>query len=163
MRGRKPLPTEIKRMNGNPGKRPLNENEPTPPRALPDPPEHLSPAGEAEWHRIAETLYQTGVLTQVDRAALAAYCQAYGRWVEAELKLQQTPALIRTGSGHVQISPWLTVANRQLELMHKFASEFGMTPASRTRICALPPDEPLLPGFEGDIDPTDPYAQFRRH
>ena len=48
-----------------------------------------------------------GVLTPIDRAALAAYCQAYGRWVEAEEKLEETPALFKTPSGYVQQSPWL--------------------------------------------------------
>ena len=50
-------------------------------------PEHLSPAAQAEWRRLAQSLQQDGLLTQVDRAALAAYCQSYGRWVEAEQKL----------------------------------------------------------------------------
>ncbi len=54
-----------------------------------------------------------GVLTTVDRAALAAYCQAYGRWVEAEEKLKETPTMFRTPGGYVQQSPWLAVANKQ--------------------------------------------------
>lgn len=35
MRGRKPKPTYLKLLNGNPGKRALNEQEPKPERALP--------------------------------------------------------------------------------------------------------------------------------
>ena len=31
-RGRKPKPTALKVLEGNPGKRPLNENEPIPPK-----------------------------------------------------------------------------------------------------------------------------------
>jgi hypothetical protein len=34
MRGRKPKPTYLKLLNGNPGKRPLNEQEPKPQPAL---------------------------------------------------------------------------------------------------------------------------------
>ena len=71
------------------------------------------------------------------RAVLAAYCQSYGRWVEAEKKLAETPALIRTPSGYVQQSPWLSVANKQMELMGRAMAELGLTPASRSRI-ALP-------------------------
>lgn len=52
-----------------------------------------------------------GVLTLVDRAVLAAYRQAWGRWVEAEEKLKETPVMLKTPSGYVQQSPWLSVAN----------------------------------------------------
>ena len=74
------------------------------------------------------------ILTELDRAALAAYCQAYGRWVEAERKLHETPILLKLPSGYVQQNPWLTIANKQLELMHKYLSEFGLSPVSRSRV-----------------------------
>ena len=41
-------------------------------------------------------LDEIGLLTQVDRAVLAAYCQAHGRWVEAGRKLAETPPLLKT-------------------------------------------------------------------
>jgi len=36
MRGRRPKPTRLKMLTGNPGKRPLNGNEPRPAAAVPD-------------------------------------------------------------------------------------------------------------------------------
>jgi P27 family predicted phage terminase small subunit len=159
MRGRKPLPTAVKRSNGNPGKRGYNHAEPRPPEGLPDCPPHLSAVAQAEWDRIAETLYDMGVLTTVDRAALAAYCQAYGRWVEAEEKLKETPVMLKTPSGYVQQSPWLSVSNKQLELMGRYMAELGITPASRSRVASVQAGERELPTmikiiFEGDDDPT---------
>lgn len=139
MRGRRPKPTALKRAAGNPGKRKLNDAEPEPPEGLPEAPPHLSAHAAEEWDRVAGTLHEMGVLTVVDRAGLAAYCQAYGRWVEAEEKLKETPALVKTPSGYVQQSPWLTVANKQLELMGRYMTEFGMTPASRSRVAAMDP------------------------
>jgi P27 family predicted phage terminase small subunit len=102
--------------------------------ALPRCPPHLSPAAQREWRRLATPLHGIGVLTLADRAALAAYCQAWGRWVEAEEKLKETPPLLKTPSGYVQQSPWLTIANKQLELMARFMAELGLTPASRSRL-----------------------------
>ncbi|MFC3616003.1 phage terminase small subunit P27 family, partial [Lutimaribacter marinistellae] len=87
-----------------------------------------------EWRRLATPLHEAGILTLADRAALAAYCQAYARWVEAEEKLAETPMLLKTPNGHVQQSPWLTVANKQLELMSRYMSELGLTPVARTRL-----------------------------
>ena len=74
------------------------------------------------------------MLTTFDRAALAAYCQAWGRWVEAEERLRETPPLVKTPSGYVQQSPWLTIANKQLELMGRYMVELGLTPAARSRL-----------------------------
>ena len=133
-RGRIPKPTAVKLMDGNPGKRRINGHEPKPPASLPDCPAHLSVEAKLEWDRIAVSLNQVGLLTQVDRTTMAAYCQCYGRWVEAELKLAETPLLLRTPAGYIQQSPWLSISNKQLELMAKYMSELGLTPASRSRL-----------------------------
>ena len=74
MRGRKPKPTALKLIEGNPGKRPINGHEPKPPASKPTCPSHLSPTAKAEWKRLAEALHRIGLLTQADRTALAAYC-----------------------------------------------------------------------------------------
>ena len=102
--------------------------------ALPRCPPHLDTVARKEWRRIAAPLHDIGVLTLADRAALAAYCQAWSRWVEAEEKLQNGPALIKTPSGYAQQSPWLTIANKQLELMARYMSELGLTPSARARL-----------------------------
>ena len=106
---------------------------------LPRCPSHLNPPAAAEWRRIARALQQAGVLTTFDRAALAAYCQAWGRWVEAEERLRETPPLVKTPSGYVQQSPWLTIVHKQLEIMGRYMAELGMTPAARSRVAILDP------------------------
>lgn len=85
MAGRKPKPTGLKLVTGNPGKRALNENEPRPPvpDAPPRPPRHLTKDAKAEWNRISRELWLLGLLTEIDTVALAAYCDSYATWVEA--------------------------------------------------------------------------------
>lgn len=102
--------------------------------ALPRCPAHLNAIARKEWRRLASALHSVGVLTVVDRAALAVYCQAYSRWVEAEEKLASTPMLLKTPSGYVQQSPWLSVANKQMELMARYMGELGLTPVARARL-----------------------------
>ena len=115
MRGRKPRPMELMVINGGkPGRRGGEGAE-----SLPTCPAHLNPSAKAEWKRLASELQRLRILSQLDRAALAAYCQAYGRWVEAERQLKETPTLIRLPSGYIQPSPWLGIAHKQLELMHR--------------------------------------------
>jgi P27 family predicted phage terminase small subunit len=123
-----------------PGSQVVRRRQTDPPqekgRRLPRCPPHLNSAAAAEWRRIAKALQRAGVFTTFDRAALAAYCQAWGRWVEAEERLRETPALVKTPSGYIQQSPWLTIANKQLELMGRYMVELGITPASRSRVMA---------------------------
>jgi P27 family predicted phage terminase small subunit len=154
MPGPPPKPTHLKLVTGNPGRRPLNKREPKPAAGVPSVPAHLSAPAKAEWRRISRALAKMGILTGIDRAALGAYCQAYADWTEAEKELAANGRVINTpgktktktakdGSvteettgGYPVQSPWLPIRNRALELMHKFLTEFGLTPASRSRITA---------------------------
>ena len=142
MRGRKPKPTALKLIDGNPGKRPIRGVDPMPPGDKPTCPAHLSPTAKAEWKRMAGVLHEIGLLTRIDRTVLAAYCQAYGRWVEAEKKLAETPALLKTPAGYVQQSPWLTVSNKQVELMVRLMGELGLSPSARARLAIQVPTGP---------------------
>jgi P27 family predicted phage terminase small subunit len=158
MRGRKPKPTSQKLLEGNPGKRPIRGREPQPPRSQPSCPAHLSASAKAEWKRLAQSLNGIGLLTQADRAVLAAYCQAYGRWVEAERRLAETPMLLKTPAGYVQPSPWLGIANKQVELMTRLMAEIGLTPAARSRLSVQIPGGPRP--WEFEIDEETRLARF---
>ncbi len=86
-RGRKPKPTHLTLVLGNPGKRPIRSGKDRPETSMPEPPEHLNADARAEWNRVAHDLYALRMLETVDRAALAAYCVAYAHWVQADLHL----------------------------------------------------------------------------
>ena len=135
-RGRKPKPTALKILEGNPGKRPLNENEPIPPKGIVKCPSWLEPEAKKEWKRLAPSLEAMGVLTQVDLTAFAGYCQAYARWREAEEFLTQHGSIFKTPSGYVQQVPQVSIAQQNLKIMQSFCSEFGLTPATRALIIA---------------------------
>jgi P27 family predicted phage terminase small subunit len=136
MSGRKPIPTKLKLLRGNPGKRPLPENEPQPQVRLPSAPTFLSEEGKREWKRTGRRLQSLGLMTEIDTSALAAYCQAWARWKEAEEMLNQFGAVIKVG-GSLQPSPYLSVANKAMAQMVKLLAEFGMTPSSRSRVTAV--------------------------
>ena len=70
-RGRKPKPTAIKVLEGNPGKRALNEMEPQPEKKAPKCPVWLDKEAKKEWKRISKQLEDLGILTEVDMAAFA--------------------------------------------------------------------------------------------
>lgn len=134
MRGRPPKPSRMKVLTGNPGKRPLNKNEPRPDPVIPDCPPELSPAAQREWARLVGELSSLNMITKLDRAALAAYCGAYAMWAEATLAIQKHGTLVKSPTGYPLQSPYISIVNRQAEIMMRLASEFGFTPASRSRI-----------------------------
>ena len=148
MRGRKPLPSNVVRLRGNPGKRKPNDAEPRPAPATPSCPAYLGEEARKEWKRLSRELAALGLLTRIDRGPLAAYCQAHALWVEAVRSLERYGTMVKSPNGHPMQSPYVAVANRQVEIMGRIAAEFGMTPSARTRIRV------------GDKVPDDPFAAF---
>lgn len=149
MRGRRPKPTRLKVLTGNPGRRPLNVNEPKPEPAIPDCPPELGQVAQKEWQRLVGELSALRILTNLDRAALAAYCGAYALWAEATENIQKFGTMVKSPSGYPIQSPYVAIANRQAEIMMRIASEFGFTPASRGRISiAAQPQRTLFDAAE---------------
>lgn len=150
-RGRKPKPGELRKLEGNRGNRPINDAV-KPPRGdrPPDAPAHLTADARAEWKRVARGLWDLGLLTAIDVGALAAYCQAWARWKNAEKLIEKAkkayPAggglFVETTNGNLIQHPAVGIANRAMADMVKFAAEFGMTPSGRTKVpqhVATPP------------------------
>jgi P27 family predicted phage terminase small subunit len=146
MAGRRPKPTALKALQGNPGHRPLNKREPKP-TGTPTCPRFLDEEAKREWKRISTELTTLGLLTSVDRAALAAYCAAYSSWADAEVKLQKFGKIIKTPSGYPIPNPYVSIRNTSLNIMRQYLVEFGMTPASRSRL-QVEPAVPVKDAFE---------------
>ena len=148
--GRRPKPTKLKRLAGNPGKRELNKSEPMPSAEAPDMPPGLPKLARREWESIVPQLERLGMLSRIDGKALAAYCHAYARWVEAEKQVHKYGMIIEepvidTATGaqrklrgrfvvRLKKNPAVSASNEALKLMKSFLIEFGMTPAARSRL-----------------------------
>src|SRR5205085_7542968 len=89
------------------GKRPLNGNEPRPEAAVPECPAELGPVAHTEWDRLVGELCALRLLTNLDRAALAAYCGAYALWAEATAQIQKYGAMIKSPTSFPIQSPYL--------------------------------------------------------
>lgn len=133
-KGRKPKPLALQLIEGEKNKDRINDAQPKPRPVAPKVPKELSPVAKKHYKKISETLERLGVLTEIDGAALFAYCAAYGRWIEAEQTIKEKGLLYKSPAGAVGVSPMVRIANQAIDQMMKIASEFGMTPASRTKI-----------------------------
>jgi len=148
VQGRKPKPTPVKTLAGNPGHRPVNAAEPhfRVPERMPRPPAWLGREALSVWRDLGHLLLDAGLLTVVDRYALAMFCVAAGRWIEAERNVMHSGGpVIAAESGNLYQNPWLHVANHAWGQMRKMLSEFGLTPAERSRLkVAMEAEEPSL-------------------
>jgi P27 family predicted phage terminase small subunit len=152
VRGKRPNPTYLKIVK-NVRKSRINQAEAQPPRDLPQPPDLLSVEALEEWNRVSGDLYTAGLLTKIDRAVLALYCQCWGRWLVAERIIAADAArdpdgaglLARTSNGTVVQAVAVGVARRAMHDCARFASGLGMTPSSRSRVTAVPPSDPNDP------------------
>jgi P27 family predicted phage terminase small subunit len=128
------LPTNLKLLKGTYQPCRGNTNEPQPEAARPPCPSFLSQEGKKEWRRVSKELFVLGLLSNLDRAALAAYCQAYGRWIEAERALTREGLMVMSPNGFQQPNPWLSIASKALDQLRAFAADFGMSPVARSKV-----------------------------
>lgn len=115
-----PKPTTLRVLEGNRAKRPLRK-EPKPPPIAPEPPDWLDEEARTEWNRVVPDLESMGLLSRIDRSALAAYCSVWSKYVVAETMVSDD---WRHG-----------VATARLrDQLRAFITEFGMSPVARARI-----------------------------
>lgn len=133
--GPPPKPTAIKILEGNPGKHPLNENEPKCREQAPaEPPEWLEDVAAAEYRRVHPLLQAMGVLTKVDTAALEAYCDAYSMMVRAAEIIKIEGFTYMSDSGQIKPRPEVGIKAQASQIVRQFCIEFGLTPSARGRM-----------------------------
>lgn len=140
-RGPVPKPTALRVLEGNPGHRTLNINEPRPRRIVPKPPSTLSDEAKVLWKELAPTLFRTNLLTEIDGMALAKLCEIEVLYRKAKAVLDSKGLVVVTPSGYKQIRPEVSVVNRMIEMSLRYYAQFGMTPAARARISVKIEDE----------------------
>ena len=155
-RGPKPKPTALRILEGNPGRRPLNTNEPQPPGGMPDPPEHIQGRALDMWHTLAPQLAACGMVTAVDAHALELLVDCYAKYCEMTAEASRTGPVLMDPDNPLKfkISPYWSQAQVLAQRLYVLLREFGMTPSARSTMhVSGPATEPAAP---------DPAAQYFR-
>ena len=114
MRGRKPVPTHLKVLRGNPGKRRLNDKEPKPSGDLTDPPEWMSESQKQGWIYAIENA-PDGLLKKLDRSVLVAWVVAEDLHRQASMMIEKFGMLTKApNTGQPMQSPYLPIVNGKL-------------------------------------------------
>lgn len=132
LRGPAPKATNLRILEGNPSKRPLNDNEPQP-EAGAICPEWLSEDAQEEWERLAPVLEACGILTKADQYTLAAYCEAVSGYKAATLAVAQR-GMVMQGERQRKVSPEMAAQRNYAEQMIKFGTKLGLSPGDRASI-----------------------------
>ncbi len=155
--GRKRTPSPILRLHGTLRTR-ENRNpagEPQPEVERPDMPKFLTGEARLEWERIVPLLLAEKCLTQWDRAALSSYCQTWKEYVRLCLAINRITAYtITTDKGNLVQNPLVGAKNRAFNNLLRICGEFGLTPASRSRLN-------INPG-QGEVDPLAELLRRRQ-
>lgn len=157
--GRPPKPIQIRRIQGNPGRRPLPENEPQPPAGEVNAPSWLTARGKRAWREMQPVLEAMHLLTTADTQALSLLCDAYAEYIEARAvikKLGPTYETVRVlawatneagdeepsvTSTMVRARPEVAIASDAWRRVSLMLQQFGMTPSSRSKVQATAPAE----------------------
>src|SRR5260221_7158133 len=136
MRGRKRVPTFLKLVTGNPGRRPLPVDEPQPEGDLFAPPAWMTPDQQTCW-RYAIDHAPKGLLRKLDAALLTIWVVAEDMHRKASEQVQKYGMVVKSPRGLPVRSPFLRIIDDQAEIMMRAASELGFSPTSRSRITLI--------------------------
>lgn len=136
MRGRKPVPTTLRILRGNPHDHALNRDEPQPESLDEACPEELTdPVAQAEWERGIVPNIATGQITAADRPLAIAHCTLWAAWRSQLREASPHPNIIAAGKNKYPMpNPALTLAGKTLQSLIKVDAELGLTPTSRSRV-----------------------------
>lgn len=140
-RGPQPKPTESKLLEGTFRKDRAPKNEARPAIEAPPCPEWLDDDARAEWDRIVPQLLSLRLLSQPDLAELVGYCLAFSEVAYCTRFITANGRTVERPGQTPAARPEVAMLYKALEKLRQYASDFGMSPASRSRVEAGPPAE----------------------
>ena len=151
-----PVPTNVKLLNGNPGKRALNApGEPDPDYIsdLTPPPFLTGEKARLVWDYLAPRLQAAKLVCEVDMITLARYCEDvaecwHAQGLVTEFLARGELPILEGAKGGFNYHPAVVLRNRAAERMDKGAAHFGLSPMARTRIKSQPQGDLFAHDFE---------------
>ena len=110
-------------------------------------PDWLSSDAILEWDRVVQELANSYLITPLDQTTLAAYCETFAQWRASMRRLASEGFTVPTKTG-VKANPLVKIAMGLVVELRRMASEFGFSPASRSRIDVQRPETKDEDDFE---------------
>ncbi len=167
MVGRKPKPAALKLVDGNPGKREIQDSPDIKPEIPAHPahwaqsPDRRAEMSKEEWDRITPHLLTAQLINPLFMGIIVMYCEAWGEYVFAEEMLRRPQDqgggyLVKTPNNYEVQSPWVAIKNKAFEKLIKCETEMCFTQSSFSRLTG----SATMPLFPED-DPMEALLQAR--
>ena len=126
-------------------------------------PRWLGTHAKTEWKRVAKPLRDAGILTELDRTALALYCCAVDDFLTCREIVAHDGSILTSAKGGRYQHPAVGMMTNAWSRVLKGGAEFGLSPTSRPSIYAvtLPPPD-LLDEFLRSKDGKSGKDRYRR-
>lgn len=137
MRGRKPIPVEQRRLEGEDvSHRPLPEPVVAGGRVheFPGPPLDLPRDAHPFWRDTLKLLADVGILDMVDMPALVLLGTQYARAAQARRVLASEGLFASGSQGQVVAHPAVAIEQKATAMFLKLAEHYALTPIARTRL-----------------------------
>jgi P27 family predicted phage terminase small subunit len=158
-RGRPPKPTSLKRLQGNPGRRPLSSDEPQPPAGVPECPAWLNRTAKAAYHRLTGILAPLNVLTLADGEALTTAAVMAAEVELATKTLDKEGRYTVNAKGGTSAHPAHKILHSAAKLLGDYLSRFGLEPSARSRLHVNPPN-PAVAELDAEfLQPPSIYVE----
>lgn len=132
-RGPKPQPTAVKQLRGNPGKRPLPENEPSPPIGELSPPFDLDEIGTQVWD-IMLRQSPPDMIRPYDALSLWQFADAWSDFFAADSIIREEGRIAISEKGGQYQHPAVGMKNKAAQRIKQLGSLFGWSPSDRVSL-----------------------------
>ena len=109
-------------------------------------PDGLDKVGRKAWRALCQSLELLGILSIVDVHSLEIYCHCYSGYREALSKVNEFGQVLMQ-NGNPKRNPYSTEVHMHRAELLKLQAEFGLTPATRSRL--------TVPGTQPSFDVLD--------
>lgn len=135
-RGPKPKSAELKRAQGNPGRRPIQQSAVKVAAERPKKPAGLHATAGRFFNEVADKLAAVNAITSLDGPGLTLAVEHYAIALEAAKAIKKEGLTVEGYRGSEVKNPKLAILNQNSEAFRKWAAEYGLTPSSRARMTA---------------------------
>lgn len=135
--GRRPQPTALKLLRGNPSKTKPNALEPKPPAGAVTKPGGLSTGAAAVWDELAPICLAMGTLTVADVRVFGTLCE-----LQASLQYATAQKAQAMAGGEADLAAVLKAERDTANTLRPYYALFGLEPISRAKI-QVPKAEPV--------------------
>lgn len=142
--GRKPIPDHLKVLSGTARRDRVNPDAPVAPSGIAEPPEWLNGRAAEVFQQLSTILHGLNLSTPVDAAALALLASRLEEVEAASAVIDDLGRTYTTEGPSGQLfrpRPEIAMRNEAMRHAQALLSEFGLTPAARSKVSAGKPAE----------------------